>query len=115
MWDPLENEFPETVHGFRSMLAVKYMQEIAKSYEPSTLGFEYVRDLISVLRCKDYVQASCKYGVFLSNFFRASKAELRQSSPINCCCPYCPRHKEKKMDQQAHESKAQILQNVSNP
>ncbi|CAJ90735.1 V2 protein [Sida yellow vein Madurai virus] len=31
MWDPLENEFPETVHGFRYMLAVKYMQEIAKS------------------------------------------------------------------------------------
>nr|CAJ45034.1 precoat protein [Tomato yellow leaf curl virus] len=36
MWDPLLNEFPESVHGFRCMLAIKYLQSVEETYEPNT-------------------------------------------------------------------------------
>ena len=55
MWDPLLNEFPESVHGFRCMLAIKYLQSVEETYEPNTLGHDLIRDLISVVRARDCV------------------------------------------------------------
>nr|QIH56038.1 V2 protein [Malvastrum yellow vein Yunnan virus] len=57
MWDPLLNEFPETVHGFRCMLSIKYLQLLSEGYSPDTVGFDLIRELISILRSSNYVEA----------------------------------------------------------
>nr|QEL50491.1 movement protein [Tomato leaf curl Mali virus]QEL50497.1 movement protein [Tomato leaf curl Mali virus]QEL50515.1 movement protein [Tomato leaf curl Mali virus]QEL50521.1 movement protein [Tomato leaf curl Mali virus]QEL50527.1 movement protein [Tomato leaf curl Mali virus] len=113
MWDPLLNEFPESVHGFRCMLAIKYLQAIEETYEPNTLGYDLIRDLISVVRASNYVEATRRYSHFHSRLEGSSKTELRQPILQPCCCPHCPRHKQAStMDVPAHVPKAQVLQNV---
>ncbi|QGA69834.1 precoat protein [Ocimum golden mosaic virus] len=113
MWDPLLNDFPETAHAFRSMLAVKYLQCIEQTYEPGTLGHDLIRDLILVIRAKDYVEATRRYNHFHARIEGASKAELRQPLYQPCCCPHCPRHRQTaSMEVSAHVSKAQDVQNV---
>nr|QIH13310.1 V2 protein [Tomato yellow leaf curl virus]QIH13611.1 V2 protein [Tomato yellow leaf curl virus]QIH13618.1 V2 protein [Tomato yellow leaf curl virus] len=116
MWDPLLNEFPETVHGFRCMLGIKYLQLVENTYSPDTLGYDLIRDLISVIRAKDYVEATRRYSHFHSRIQGASPAEFRQPIQQPCCCPHCPRHKQATiMDVQAHVPEAQNIQNVSKP
>ncbi|ABI63445.1 AV2 [Ageratum yellow vein Hualian virus-[Taiwan:Hualian2:2000]] len=116
MWDPLLNEFPDSVHGFRCMLAIKYLQLVESTYSPDTLGYDLVRDLISVVRAKNYVEATNRYCDFHARFEGTTPSQLRQPLHEPCCCPHCPRHKQKKdMDQQAHVSQAQTIQNVQNP
>nr|WAK57626.1 AV2 protein [Tomato yellow leaf curl virus] len=116
MWDPLLNEFPESVHGFRCMLAVKYLQSVEETYEPNTLGHDLIRDLISVVRARDYVEATRRYTHFHARLEGSPKAELRQPIQHPCCCPHCPRHKQATiMDVQAHVPEAQNIQNVSKP
>nr|WOL23826.1 V2 [Tomato yellow leaf curl virus] len=116
MWDPLLNEFPESVHGFRCMLAIKYLQSVEETYEPNTLGHDLIRDLISVVRARDYVEETRRYNHFHARLEGSPKAELRQPIQQPCCCPHCPRHKQATiMDVQAHVPKAQNIQNVSKP
>nr|CAE54967.1 AV2 protein [Sri Lankan cassava mosaic virus] len=115
MWDPLVNEFPESVHGFRCMLAVKYLQLVEGTYSPDTLGYDLIRDLISVIRAKNYVEATSRYHHFNSRLEGSSPSELRQSIQQPCCCPHCPRHKKTSLDKQAHESEAQVVQDVQKP
>nr|AKH41049.1 pre-coat protein [Ageratum yellow vein virus] len=112
MWDPLLNEFPETVHGFRCMLAVKYLQLVEDTYSPDTIGYDLVRDLISVIRARNYVEATRRYTDFHSRLESTSPSQLRQPICEPCCCPHCPRHQSKIMDQQAHVPEAQNVQNV---
>ncbi|AKP16770.1 precoat protein [Chilli leaf curl Ahmedabad virus] len=112
MWDPLVNEFPETVHGFRCMLAIKYLQLVENTYSPDSLGYDLIRELISVIRAKNYVQASSRYDHFRARLEVSSTADLNQPIQQACCCPHCPRHKGKGMGQQAHQSEADVLQNV---
>ncbi|AAL60506.1 precoat protein [East African cassava mosaic Zanzibar virus] len=115
MWDPLLNDFPETVHGFRSMLAVKYLLHLEQEYDRGTVGAEYIRDLIGVLRCKSYVEATRRYNNLNTRIQGAEEAELRQPIHEPCCCPHCPRHQKQNMGQQAHVSEAQDVQTVSKP
>ncbi|AYH63710.1 AV2 protein [Sri Lankan cassava mosaic virus] len=115
MWDPLVNEFPESVHGFRCMLAVKYLQLVEGTYSPDTLGYDLIRDLISVIRAKNYVEATSRYNHFNSRLEGSSSSELRQPIQQSCCCPHCPRHKKTSLDKQAHESEAQVVQDVQKP
>nr|AIY31168.1 AV2 protein [Tomato yellow leaf curl virus] len=116
MWDPLLNEFPESVHGFRCMLAINYLQSVEETYEPKTLGHDLIRDLISVVRARDYVEATRRYKHFHARLEGSPKAELRQPIQHPCCCPHCPRHKQATiMDVQAHVPEAQKIQNVSKP
>ncbi|ABG26030.1 AV2 protein [Mimosa yellow leaf curl virus] len=116
MWDPLLNEFPETVHGFRCMLAIKYLQLVEDTYSPDTLGYDLLRDLISVIRAKDYVEASRRYSHFHARLQSSSPIELRQPICQPCCCPHCPRHKQKEvMGESAHVQKAQNVQDVQKP
>nr|ANW72363.1 AV2 protein [Malvastrum yellow vein Honghe virus] len=115
MWDPLLNEFPDTVHGFRCMLAIKYLQLVENTYSPDTLGYDLIRDLILVIRARDYVEASCRYRNFYSRVEGSSSSELRQSLLNPCNCPYCPRHKISNVGEPAHESKAQNVQDVQKP
>nr|UFP62963.1 AV2 [East African cassava mosaic Malawi virus] len=113
MWDPLLNEFLKSVHGFRCMLAIKYLQALEETYEPNTLGHDLVRDLICVIRARDYVEATRRYNHFHSRLEGASKAELRQPVQQPCCCPHCPRHnKATIMDGSGHVSKAHDVQDV---
>ncbi|ABI31643.1 pre-coat protein [Tomato leaf curl Bangalore virus - [India:Kerala IV:2005]] len=112
MWDPLLNDFPETVHGFRCMLAIKYLRLVENTYSPDSLGYDLIRDLISVVRAKSYVQASGRYDHFRARLEVSPTSELNQPIQQACCCPHCPRHKGKGMGQQAHESEAHVLQDV---
>ncbi|ANT82183.1 AV2 protein [Ramie yellow mosaic virus] len=113
MWDPLVNEFPETVHGLRCMLAIKYLQLLENTYAPDTVGYDLIRDLILVIRARNYVEASRRYSHFNSRIQGTTSVELRQPSLQSCNCPHCPRHKQKAvMDLQAHVPEAQDIQNV---
>nr|AGH27827.1 AV2 protein [Tomato yellow leaf curl virus] len=116
MWDPLLNEFPESVHGFRCMIAIKYLQSVDETYEPNTLGHDLIRDLISVVRARDYAEATRRYNHFHARLEGSPKAELRQPIQQPCCCPHCTRHKQATIiDVQAHVPEAQNIQNVSKP
>nr|WCJ14472.1 precoat protein [Fenugreek yellow vein virus] len=114
MWDPLLHDFPDTVFGLRCMLAVKYLQLVEQSYSPDTLGYDLIRDLISVVRARKYAEATSRYEHFTARMEGTSASELRQPiRRVPCCCPHCPRHfKNKGMGQQADEQEAQNLQNV---
>ncbi|ABG26024.1 AV2 protein [Spilanthes yellow vein virus] len=115
MWDPLLHPFPETVHGFRCMLAVKYLQLVESTYSPDTLGFDLIRDLITVIRCSNYVEATSKYCHFHALIEGTSETQLRQPVCEPCLCPHCPRHKGSGMDQQTYVPKASDVQNVQKP
>ncbi|AXU38894.1 movement protein [Hollyhock yellow vein virus] len=115
MWDPLLNEFPDTVYGFRCMLSVKYLQLLSEGYSPDTVGYELIRDLITIVRSRNYVEASCRYRNFYTRVESTPASELRQPLRDPCWCPHCPRHKVKAMGEQAHESEAQNVQNVQKP
>nr|ARR96804.1 AV2 [Cotton leaf curl Alabad virus] len=112
MWDPLLNEFPDTVHGFRCMLSVKYLQLLSQDYSPDTLGYELIRDLICILRSRNYVEASCRYRHFYARVESTPPSQLRQPICEPCCCPHCPRHKAKGMDKQAYEQETQNVSDV---
>nr|UMM62432.1 AV2 protein [Squash leaf curl China virus] len=112
MWDPLMHEFPESVHGLRCMLAVKYLQELEKTYSPDTVGYDLVRDLILVLRAKNYVEATSRYYHFNSRVEGTPTSQLRQPICFPCSCPHCPRHKGKGLDKQADEQKTKDVQDV---
>nr|AGR84134.1 AV2 protein [Pouzolzia golden mosaic virus] len=116
MWDPLVNEFPETVHGLRCMLAIKYLLLVENTYAPDTLGYDLIRDLILVIRARNYDEASRRYFNFNSRLESTSSSELRHSRSQPCFCPHCPRHKSKEsMDVQAQLPKAQNVQDVQEP
>nr|CCQ77523.1 AV2 protein [Papaya leaf curl China virus] len=116
MWDPLLNEFPDTVHGFRCMLAIKYLQLVENTYSPDTLGHDLIRDLILVIRARDYVEATRRYSHFHSRIQGASPAEFRQPVCQPCCCPHCPRHKQKEvMRESPHVPKAKDVPDVQKP
>ncbi|AIQ82284.1 pre-coat protein [Synedrella leaf curl virus-[Portblair:Andaman]] len=112
MWDPLMNEFPETVHGFRCMLAFKYLPLVEKTYSPDSLRHDLCRDLISVIRARNYVESTSGYNHFHARFEGTPPSQLLQPICEPCCCPHCPRHQSKIMDEQAHEQKAQDVQDV---
>nr|UFP62924.1 AV2 [African cassava mosaic virus] len=113
MWDPLVNEFPEEVTGHQSMQAIKYLQNLEDTYGPNTLGHDLVRELVSVIRARNYVEATRRYHHFNSRLQGPSKAELRQPIQEPCYCTHCPRHKSKTgLDEQAHVQKAHDVQDV---
>ncbi|AIR77186.1 pre-coat protein [Jatropha leaf crumple virus] len=115
MWDPLLNEFPDSVHGLRCMFVVIYVQLVEGTYFPDTLGHELIRDLISVIRAKNYVEATSRYHHFHSRLEGSSPSELGQPIYQPCICPHCPRHKKAGLDQQAQESQAQVVQDLQKP
>nr|WOL23766.1 V2 [Tomato yellow leaf curl virus] len=116
MWDPLLNEFPESVHGFRCMLDIKYFQSAKETYEHHTSRHYLSGYFISVVRARDYVEAARRYTLLHPRLEGSPKAIRRPPMQHPCCCPHCPRHKQATiMDVQAHVPKAQNIQNVSKP
>nr|QBO66558.1 pre-coat [Duranta leaf curl virus] len=115
MWDPLVNEFPETVRGFRCMLAIKYLRLVDNTYSPDTVGYDFIRDLISVIRARNYVEATSRDHHFHASLEGTPPSQLQQLICEPCCCPHCPRLKGKVMGQQAHESKAQDVPDIQEP
>ncbi|AIO11237.1 pre-coat protein [Begomovirus andrographis] len=112
MWDPLLNEFPETVHGFRCMLAMKFLKLVEETYSRDTLGYDLISDLISVVRARNYDEASRRYHNFNARIQGTTSSQLRQPVCEPCLCPHCPRHQGKGMGEQAHGRKAQNIQIV---
>ncbi|AAD37322.1 precoat protein [Tomato leaf curl Philippines virus - [LB]] len=117
MWDPLVHPFPESLHGFRCMLANQISSELNRKYSPDTVGHEFWKDFICIWRSKNYAEAFNRYSNVVANVDNTSKAQLRESVQSPCFCPHCPRHvlQAKVMDLQAHVSQAQDVQNVSKP
>ncbi|ACO83247.1 V2 [Tomato leaf curl Sulawesi virus] len=111
MWDPLIHPFPDTLHGFRCMLAIKYLQSFECKYSPDTVGREFIRDLICILRCKNYAEAFHRYSVVTANVYNTPEAKLRESVQSPCSCPHCPRHVIQKtcLDRSSNVSETQIL------
>ncbi|ALQ10817.1 AV2 [West African Asystasia virus 1] len=109
MWDPLLNSFPPTIHGFRCMLALKYLLLLENNYEDNSVGQVYIRELISVLRAGDYVKASSRYCDLYPRIQGTSPPELRQPS---CQCTKCPRHQKESMGEQAHVSETSSVPEV---
>ncbi|BAA33157.1 1R2a [Mungbean yellow mosaic virus] len=60
MWDPLVNDFPKSLHGFRCMLAIKYLQYIQANYPSNSLGYVYLTELIQVLRIRKHAKAELR-------------------------------------------------------
>nr|ACQ65858.1 AV2 [Cotton leaf curl Multan virus] len=112
MWDPLVNEFPDTVHGFRCMLSVKYLQLLSQIILQIPLVTSYYGIYICILRSRNYVEASCRYRHFYARVESTPASELRQPIHQPCCCPHCPRHKTTGMDKQAYEQEAQNVSDV---
>nr|UFP63072.1 AV2 [East African cassava mosaic virus] len=115
MWDPLVNDFPETVRGFSATRGVKNLLHLEQEYDRGTVGAEYMSELVGVIRCKNYDETTRIYNNLNTRIRGAEEAELPQPIQEPCCCPDCPRHQKQNMGQQAHESNAQDVQNESNP
>nr|ALQ10791.1 AV2 [West African Asystasia virus 1] len=110
MWDPLVNSFPPTIHGFRCMLALKYLLLLENNYEDNSVGQVYIRELISVLRAGDYVEATRRYNHFHTRFKGTTSSQLRQPA---CSCILCPHHQKAGMGEQADVSQAQNVPHVA--
>nr|WDE41078.1 pre coat protein [Papaya leaf curl Karnataka virus] len=115
MPDPLVNELPETVHGFRCMLAVKYQQLVEKSYVLDTLGRDLIRELISVIRARNYVEVSSRNNHLHVRFEGTPSSQLCHPIFEPCCCPHCPGRQSKGMGQQTHVPEALDVQDVQKP
>ncbi|AIN41794.1 pre-coat protein [Chilli leaf curl Gonda virus] len=115
MRDPLLNHLPETVHGLTCLLPVLYLYTVEITLSPDTLKYDLIRDLISVIRARKYVEATSRYNHFHSRLEGKPQFQLCQPIYQPCCCPHCPRHQSKSMGQQAHEQEAQDVQDVQKP
>ncbi|ADU02156.1 precoat protein [Rhynchosia yellow mosaic India virus] len=114
MWDPLLNDFPKSRHGFRCMIAIKFLQACQEQYPNNSLGFEFLRKLISNLRSKDHAKAELRYRLLITAISSSSKIELRQPNGTTCTCIQCPRHnKEKALDESSDVEETTFLSIVS--
>nr|WBU87216.1 pre-coat protein [Papaya leaf curl Haveri virus] len=112
MWDPLVHELLENVLGLRCMLAVQYLQQIENTYSPVALGYDLIRGVISVIRAKNYVQATSRYNHFNARIEGTPPSQLRQPLCHTRCCPRGPRLKGRGMAEQAHGQQAPNVQDV---
>ncbi|ALJ03315.1 pre-coat protein [Vinca leaf curl virus] len=112
MWDPLLNEFPETVQGFWSMLAVIYLQLVENTYSGDTLGYDLISHLIAVIRARNYVEATSRYNQNHARIDGTLPSLLRQLICESCCCRDCPRHQSFCIGVQVHEQRAEDVQDL---
>ncbi|ANW06472.1 movement protein [Velvet bean golden mosaic virus] len=114
LWDPLLNDFPKSRHGFLCMIGTKYLQVCQQQYPNNSLGFEYLRKLIQILRQKNHAKAELRYRLLNTTISNTSKIELRHPNGITCTCIQCPRHnKEKEVDLSSDVEEATFLPIVS--
>nr|QGX13950.1 movement protein [Tomato yellow leaf curl Kanchanaburi virus]QGX13962.1 movement protein [Tomato yellow leaf curl Kanchanaburi virus] len=111
MWDPLLHPFPESLHGFRCMLAIKYLQSLQSKYSPDTLGSEFLKDFICILRSRNYAEAFNRYSDVVANVYNTPEAKLRESVQSPCLCPHCPRHvlQTKSLEKPSYVHEATVL------
>nr|ABD60094.1 pre-coat protein [Mungbean yellow mosaic virus] len=113
MWDPLLNDFPESLHGFRCMLAIKYLQQVQENYPSNSLGFLYLTGLIQVLRIRNHAQADLRYGLLYPDIECTEKIKLRYPARAACVSGRCPyQHEEKTLDQPPHVEETSVLPTV---
>ncbi|UDM84303.1 coat protein [Tobacco leaf curl Puer virus] len=110
MWDPLLNEFPLTLYGFRSMLAIKYLQVVENTYPPNSVGRYHIRYLIQLLRRRNVYKASEEYADLISSIGLQGSTEVKLRQPNGVSDV-----DEEGLDLQAHVSQAQNVQNVQKP
>nr|WAJ60006.1 precoat protein [Horsegram yellow mosaic virus] len=114
MWDPLLNDFPKTVHGFRCMLAIKYLQQLQENYSTNSVGFLYITELIQVLRIRKHAKAELRYRLLYPGIQCSSETDLRHPPGATCFCGKCSCQREKtSVDQPSHVEETEILSVVS--
>nr|QHD57723.1 precoat protein [Mungbean yellow mosaic virus]QHD57729.1 precoat protein [Mungbean yellow mosaic virus]UVJ68679.1 pre-coat protein [Mungbean yellow mosaic virus]UYO78265.1 AV2 [Mungbean yellow mosaic virus]WJJ67068.1 pre-coat protein [Mungbean yellow mosaic virus] len=110
MWDPLVNDFPKSLHGFRCMLAIKYLQYIQENYPSNSLGYVYLTELIQVLRIRKHAKAELRYRLLYPDVECAEEADLRHPAFLTCHCGKCPCQREKEeVDQPTHVEETEVL------
>nr|UDD75320.1 pre-coat protein [Mungbean yellow mosaic virus]UTQ10594.1 precoat protein [Mungbean yellow mosaic India virus] len=113
MWDPLVNDFPKSLHGFRCMLAIKYLQYIQENYPSNSLGYLYLTELIQVLRIRKHAKAELRYRLLYPDVECAEETDLRHPAHAPCLCGRCPyQHEKKTMDQPSHVEETPVLPTV---
>ncbi|AAP23240.1 pre-coat protein [Mungbean yellow mosaic India virus - [Akola]] len=113
MWDPLLNDFPKSVHGFRCMLAIKYLQQVQESYPSNSLGFSYLTGLIQVLRIRNHAKADLRYCLLYPDIECTEEIELRYPAYAPCLCGRCPyQHEKEALDQPSHVEETSVLPTV---
>nr|QQL11598.1 pre-coat protein [Mungbean yellow mosaic India virus] len=113
MWDPLLNDFPESLHGFRCMLAIKYLQQVQENYPSNSLGFLYLTGLIQVLRIRNHAKAELRYRLLYPDVERTEEIKLRYPARAACVCGRCPCQRQKEeLDQPPHVEETSVLPTV---
>nr|BAU36992.1 movement protein [Mungbean yellow mosaic India virus] len=113
MWDPLLNDFPNSLHGFRCMLAIKYLQQVQENYPSNSRGFMYLTGLIQILRIRNHAKAGLRYSLLYPDIECTEEIELRNPAPAPCICGRCPYQPEKKaLDQPTHVEETSVLPTV---
>nr|WHU53747.1 pre-coat protein [Mungbean yellow mosaic India virus] len=113
MWDPLLNDFPKSVHGFRCMLAIKYLQQVQENYPSNSVGYSYLTGLIQVLRIRNHAKADLRYCLLYPDIECTEEIELRYPAHAPCLCGRCPyQHEKKTLDQPPHVEETSVLPTV---
>ncbi|AAL00891.1 pre-coat protein AV2 [Mungbean yellow mosaic India virus-[Soybean]] len=113
MWDPLLNDFPKSVHGFRCMLAIKYLQQIQENYPSNSLGYSYLTGLIKVLRIRNHAKADLRYCLLYPDIECTEEIELRYPAHAPCLCGRCPyQHEKEALDKPPHVEETSVLSAV---
>nr|ADB96022.1 AV2 [Horsegram yellow mosaic virus] len=114
MWDPLLNDFPKTVHGFRCMLAIKYLEHVQENYSTNSVGFVYLTELIQLLRIRKHAKAELRYRLLYPGIQCSSETDLRHPPGAIGACGKCSCKCEKEtVDQPPHVEETEILSVVS--
>nr|BAD90874.1 putative V2 protein [Pepper yellow leaf curl Indonesia virus] len=111
MWDPLVHPFPNYT-GFDACWRSSICKASRLRILLIRLEVNCVKDLICLLRCKNYAESFHRYSVVVANVYNTPETKLRESVQSPCCCPHCPSDvlQTKSMGKSAYVSETEILQ-----
>nr|WNB50950.1 pre-coat protein [Mungbean yellow mosaic India virus] len=113
MWVPLLNDFPFSVHGFRCLLAIKYLQRFQEIFPSYSLGFLYLTGLIQELRFRNHAKGDLQSGLLYPDFKCTEEMEFQYPAPVACFCGRCAyQHEKKTLDQPSHVEDTSVLPSV---
>nr|ABI95435.1 pre-coat protein [China bean begomovirus] len=114
MWNPLEHDFPHTLHGFRCMLANNYIRELLPRYPYNSVGYSYLRSLLQILRSRNHDEAELRYGVLYPVIRSTPSINLRDTVSSSCTCLSCPKHsQETELDESTGIQETPLLPTLS--
>nr|QBQ95429.1 pre-coat prtein [Mungbean yellow mosaic virus] len=110
MWDPLVNDFRKSLHGFRCMLAIKYLQYIQANFPSTSLGLLYLNELIQVLRIRKHAKVEIRSLLLYPDVDCAEETDLRHPAVVTCICGKCPSQWQKEeVDQPTNVEETEVV------